>query len=105
MALSAAVLILPASEPAGDQIDVAQAKAAPPAQCLDEPRLTERVESALRATGYGALRSIEVTVHSRLVILRGHVPTYYLKQVAQTAALAVPGEHHVRNDVTVARPG
>jgi osmotically-inducible protein OsmY len=63
--------------------------------------LAERVERALRATGYGPLRGIEVTVHARLVILGGRVPSYYLKQVAQTTALAVRGARHVRNDLEV----
>jgi osmotically-inducible protein OsmY len=69
-----------------------------------EVRLAERVERALRATGYGPLRGIEVTVQARLVILGGRVPSYHLKQVAQTTALAVPGAHQVRNDLAVARP-
>ena len=63
--------------------------------------LAERVGRALRATGYGPLRGVEVTVHARLVILGGRVPSYYLKQVAQTTALAVPGARHVRNDLDV----
>jgi hypothetical protein len=66
--------------------------------------LAERVERALRATGYGPLRGIKVTVRARYVILGGRVPSYYLKQVAQTTALTVPGAHHVRNDLDVARP-
>jgi osmotically-inducible protein OsmY len=69
-----------------------------------EVRLAERVERALRATGYGPLRGIEVTVRARLVILGGRVPSYHLKQVAQTAALAVPGAHQVRNELAVGRP-
>ena len=62
------------------------------------------VERTLRATGYGPLRGIAVTVHARLVILSGRVPSYYLKQVAQTTALAIPGTRHLRNDVDVVRP-
>ena len=66
--------------------------------------LAERVERALRATGYGPLRGIEVSVDARLVILGGRVPSYYLKQVAQTTALAVPGVRHLRNDLDVVPP-
>jgi hypothetical protein len=62
------------------------------------------VEGALCATGYGPLRAIEVTVHARLVILGGRVPSYYLKQVAQTTALAVPGARQIRNDLDVSQP-
>ena len=67
--------------------------------------LAKCVERALRATGYGSLRGIKVTVRARDVILGGRVPSYYLKQVAQTTALTVPGARHVRNDLDVARPG
>jgi osmotically-inducible protein OsmY len=73
-------------------------------QTLEDLRLAERVEHALRATGYGPLRGMEVTVHERLVILRGRVPSYHLKQVAQATALAVPGAQQVRNDLEVGLP-
>jgi osmotically-inducible protein OsmY len=66
--------------------------------------LAERVEHALRATGYRALRVVDVTVHARLIILDGRVPSYYLKQVAQATALAVPGARHVHNDLDVIPP-
>ena len=73
-------------------------------QSQEDLCLAERVERALRATGYGPLRGIAVTVRARLVVLGGRVPSYYLKQVAQTTALAVPGTRQVRNDLDVGRP-
>ena len=75
-----------------------------PTPALDDLRLAERVERALRATGYGPLRAVNVAVHARLVVLGGRVPSYYLKQVAQTTAQSVPGAHQVRNDLDVVRP-
>jgi osmotically-inducible protein OsmY len=63
------------------------------------------VARALCATGYGSLRGIAVTVRDRVVILEGRVPSYYLKQVAQAAARAVPGGYQIRNDLEVERPG
>jgi osmotically-inducible protein OsmY len=66
--------------------------------------LAERVERALRASGYRALRDVDVTVHARLIILDGRVPSYYLKQVAQATALAVPGARHVHNGLDVIPP-
>ena len=79
---------------------------APAPRCWTESRavcerLLERVERALRATSYGPLRRIEVAVHARLFRLAGRVPSYYLKQIAQTVALAVPGNHLVRNNLEV----
>jgi osmotically-inducible protein OsmY len=104
MAQSAALRILPARERTGEETDAAQGTALPRQQSQEDVCLAERVERALRAAGYGPLRGVQVTVHARLVILGGRVPSYYLKQVAQTIALAVPGARHVRNDLDVGRP-
>jgi osmotically-inducible protein OsmY len=73
-------------------------------QSLEDRHLAERVERALGATGYGVLRTVRVTVNSRVVILGGRVCSYYLKQVAQATALAVPGTHQIRNDLDVVPP-
>ena len=105
MAQSAARPILPARDSAGDETGAARGTAPIVRQGQEDLCLAERVERALRATGYGPLRGVEVTVHARLVILGGRVPSYYLKQVAQTTALAVPGARHVRNDLDVVRCG
>ena len=104
MTRSASLLVLPTGGPAGEPTDAAQA-ASLLTQSLEDLDLAERVGRALRATGYGPLRVIEVTVHARVVILEGRAPSYYLKQVAQTTALAVPGAQQVRNDLEVGRPG
>jgi osmotically-inducible protein OsmY len=104
MAQSAPLLTLPARERTDEEIDAARGVALLLRQSKEDLCLAECVERALRATGYGSLRGIEVTVHARLVILDGRVPSYYLKQVAQTTALAVPGVRQVRNDLDVGQP-
>ena len=104
MAQSAALLIRPARKHTAEEKYTGEAMAPLLTQGLEDLRLAERVERALRATGYGALRCIEVSVCARLVILGGRVPSYYLKQVAQATALAVPGTHQLRNDLDVVRP-
>jgi osmotically-inducible protein OsmY len=101
---SAASLIQPTRQRTGKGTDAAQGTALLRRQSQEDLRLAERVERALRATGYGPLRGIAVSVRARLVILGGRVPSYYLKQVAQTTALAVEGARQVRNDLDVARP-
>lgn len=73
-------------------------------QCLEDQRLAERVENALRTTGYGALHTVRVSVHARVIILEGRVSSYYLKQIAQATALAIPGAHQIRNGLDVVRP-
>jgi osmotically-inducible protein OsmY len=104
MAQFAAKLIVPARKRTGEETDAVRGTALLLQQSQEDCRLAERVERALRATGYGALRGIKVTVHARYIILGGRVPSYYLKQVAQATALAVPGARHVRNDLDVDRP-
>lgn len=59
------------------------------------------VEKALRVTGYSQLHDVEVLVHEGLVTLKGRVSTYYLKQVAQAAAMLVSDKNSVKNDIVV----
>jgi osmotically-inducible protein OsmY len=104
MAMSEALLFLPAPGRAGEENDAVDATTVLLMQALEDLRLADQVEHALRATGYAPLRGVEVTVQSRLAILRGRVPSNYLKQVAQEAAQAVPGVRQVRNDLVADRP-
>jgi hypothetical protein len=66
--------------------------------------LGDRIERALRATGYSALRTIEVVVQGRWVVLQGLVPSYHMKQMAQVVTLAVPGVQQLCNNVEVIPP-
>jgi osmotically-inducible protein OsmY len=95
---------LPACEHPTEEKHAPQATTPRLTQSLEDQRLAERVERALRETGYGALRTVRVSVNARAVILAGRVSSYYLKQLAQAAALAVPGAHQVRNDLDVVQP-
>jgi hypothetical protein len=70
----------------------------------EDLRLADRVERAPRATGHGPPRGVEVTARARLVILGGRVPRDDLEQVAQAAAMAVPGARQVRDVLDVSRP-
>ena len=101
MAQPTALLILPTRERTGADVDAVQATTHLLAQSLEDLRLGECVERALRATGYMPLRGIEVTVQAQLVILGGRVPSYYLKQLAQATALAIPGTHQIHNGLDV----
>jgi osmotically-inducible protein OsmY len=67
-------------------------------RCLS---LAERVERALRANGYPALRTIEVSVEDRRVVLKGRIPSYYVKQMAQAVTLAVSEVQELSNEVEV----
>lgn len=72
---------------------------------LAAARLSLQVERALRATGYLPLRRVEVRAQFGVITLRGRVPSYYMKQLAQATALGEPGVCEVRNELDVARPG
>ena len=72
------------------------------AETLADVRLTEGIKRALRETGYPALRAVEVAIRGRLVVIRGTVPTHYLKQVAQVTVLAAPGIDKLCNHLHVA---
>ena len=68
--------------------------------------MAEQIDQALQATRYLTLRNLEIIVLDGLVILRGVLPSYYMKQVAHTAVRAVPGVGEVRDelDVVSSRP-
>lgn len=77
-----------------------------PAACSSSGTLSlsVKVERALQSTAYSALRGVRVSVHDEVVVLRGRVPTFHMKQIAQAAAGSVPGVREVRNELDVAGP-
>lgn len=66
-----------------------------------DQHLSARVHRALVSTGQFPLRRIRVAVHDGQVSLVGTLPSFYLKQVAQEAAMAVPGVHALDNQLLV----
>lgn len=104
MVQSAAPPIRPTREHPNEGEDAPQAPAPLPTQSLEDHRLDDRVERAVRATGCGALRTISVSVNAGVVMLGGRVSSYYLKQVAEVTALVVPGARQIRNGLDVIRP-
>jgi len=63
--------------------------------------LAGRIAEVFSASGYPVLRGVVVEHHEGVVVLRGRVPTFYLKQVAQTVASKVPGVDLVVNHLQV----
>lgn len=61
-----------------------------------------KVRGSLSNSGHLALKQLEVSAEWRTITLSGRVPTYYLKQVAQTVAKSVEGVTTVINDTVVA---
>ena len=66
--------------------------------------LAEHIASELRATGYLHLHDLQITARCGVVVLRGRVPSYYLKQLAQTTAMAVSDVRDLKNEITVVCP-
>ncbi len=60
-------------------------------------------ELLLRQSPYSVLKDIDCDFHEGLLVMRGSVPTFYLKQIAQTICRSVAGVRQVVNllDVTV----
>ena len=103
MTQSAIVLgLLPLKHPDDGEVTL-QVTAPLLTHSLEDLRLADRVQRAFHATGYAPLRAVEISVHARIVILEGRVPSYYLKQIAQATAQAVPGADEIRNDLDVVR--
>jgi len=69
-----------------------------------DAQLLRDIEETLHASGYLYLRRLTVTVSGGTVLLQGKVPTYYLKQLAQAAALATEGVEEVTNEIEVICP-
>jgi osmotically-inducible protein OsmY len=87
---------------AAEQSGLFPARLAPQISSLEDLEQAKRIERALRATGYGRLRSVSVTVRAGVVCLAGTVHSYHLKQVAQAQALAVTGVQELINTLKVA---
>jgi osmotically-inducible protein OsmY len=51
---------------------------------------------------YGSLRDLSCEYHEGLLILKGQVPSYYLKSIAQTVARGVAGVRQIENRLEVA---
>lgn len=100
----AVLTLLPPCKQPDEEKDILPTNAPLALQNLEDACLAERVKRALRATGYGALRGVVISVSGRVVLLLGRVPSYHLKQIAQATARAVPGAHQIHNGLEVVRP-
>ena len=78
--------------------------------CYDHPlpetlaeaeRLAASIERAVQQETRGGVRNLSVEVHSNGIFLKGRCPTYYLKQLAQHAAMGMPGGDHLTNQIEV----
>jgi osmotically-inducible protein OsmY len=67
--------------------------------------IAEIAQAVLRRSSYFELHNVSCDFSGGILTLRGRVPTYHLKQLAQASVADVPGvvEVHNRLEVTSAR--
>lgn len=66
-----------------------------------ESQIADEVMFALRQTGYAQIPDLEIRVDGHNVFLKGRLPSYYLKQKAHRAVLAVPGVHTIIDEIDI----
>jgi osmotically-inducible protein OsmY len=73
-------------------------------ELVRELGIAHQVEARLWRSGYLALRGISCEFHDGVAWLRGHLQTYYLKQIAQETVGEVVGVRSVVNQIKVGPP-
>jgi osmotically-inducible protein OsmY len=63
--------------------------------------IEESVECRLRGSPYLALRDVGCAYRDGVLTLRGCLPTYYLKQMAQEVSAVVEGVRSIANEIEV----
>ncbi len=63
--------------------------------------VAELAERLLRSSPYLALRNITCDSVDGILVLRGYLPTYYLKQMAQAIVFHIEGVTQVINEIEV----
>jgi hypothetical protein len=66
--------------------------------------IAEMAQRVLRQSSYFELREVSCDFSGGVLTLRGHVPSYHLKQLAQASVADVPGVIEVHNRVEVVTP-
>src|SRR5437867_4481465 len=66
--------------------------------------IAERAENRLRANAYLALKNISCDFQDGVLTLRGCLPSYYLKQVAQEVVATTDGVKRIENQIEVLGP-
>jgi len=69
--------------------------------CETEAGVAEQAESRLRSNSYLALKNVSCDFQQGRLVLRGCLPTYYLKQLAQEVVAHVEGVDQIVNQINV----
>ncbi len=72
------------------------------ASALTQKEVVEaEAEARLRQSPYREIRRVTCEFHEGVLTLRGRVPTFYLKQVAQSLVLWMEGAEEINNRLEV----
>lgn len=63
--------------------------------------LTELVRASFEKLGYQQLNAIELDANNDVLVMKGTLGSFYLKQIAQSVAIKVPGVRSVDNQIEV----
>jgi hypothetical protein len=86
-------------------LTIQPAKTRPPKKIHLTPfTITELAESKLRSKPYQALKSLCCDYQDGVLVLRGCLPSYYLKQVAQEVVARLDGVARIDNQIRVVTP-
>lgn len=73
----------------------------PFAWATEPTSLAVTIQTELEQSHYSGLRALDVSVKDGVVLLRGVVASFHLKQLAQQAVLRVLSKSIIRNDLEV----
>ncbi len=68
------------------------------------PTPADVADRCLRSNPYLALKNVSCDLLDGVLVLRGCLPTYYLKQVAQEAVSSLEGVQRIDNQIQVVTP-
>lgn len=80
-----------------------QGEAKPATFTGPDQQLVAQVKRVLKTSGYVPLSQVRVLAERGEVCLEGEVPTYFMKQLAQTHVLPIEGVRRLKNDISVER--
>lgn len=66
-----------------------------------QPSATDLLRESLGRLGYQQLSDIQCSTSGDEIVLSGQLDSFYLKQVAQSVAINIPGINRVKNEIQV----
>ena len=67
----------------------------------DEDAIENRILHSFSKLGYAQLNAVKCTARGDQLLLTGELDSFYLKQVAQSVAIKIPGVRYVQNEIRV----